>query len=126
MSNPSSRWSRLSALAVLALFPLGTARAQDNPVWTPIDPADLKLMENPKEPGGQAMILDYWDDTNNRKSDETVRIRIKILRAEGKKYANVEVPYLEKYMQVEDLHARTVSLTAKVMSPMPRSTTRRS
>jgi hypothetical protein len=107
--NPSSRWSRLSTLTVLALFALGAAKAQDSPLWTPIDPADLKLTENPKEPGGAAMILDYWDDTNNLKSDETVRIRIKILRDEGKKYANIEIPFLEKYMQLEDLHARTVS-----------------
>jgi hypothetical protein len=100
---------RISALALLAILPAGIAKAQDSSLWTPIDPADLKLADNPKEPGGQAMVLDYWDETNNLKSDEKVRIRIKILHEEGKKYANVEIPYLEKYMQLEDLHARTVS-----------------
>lgn len=104
-----ARWSLISTLAVLTLSPPEVTKAQDTALWTPIDPADLKLTDNPGEPGGQAIILDYWDDTNNLKSEETVRVRIKILREEGKKYANVEIPYLEKYMQLEDLRARTVS-----------------
>jgi len=83
--------------------------AQVDQGWQPIDPADLKLKDNPKEPGGPAMVLDVWDDFDNPHSSESIRVRIKIFREEGQKYANVEIPYLEKFLQVEDLRARTVS-----------------
>ncbi len=49
----------ISAVACLTLLLSSGTKAQDAPLWTPIDPADLKLQENPKEPGGQAMVLDY-------------------------------------------------------------------
>ena len=62
MPYTNSRLPRISALALLAILPAGVAKAQDSVLWTPIDPADLKLTDNPKEPGGQAMVLDYWDD----------------------------------------------------------------
>ena len=48
-----------SGLALLAILPAGIAKAEDSSLLTPIDPADLKLTDNPKEPGGQAMVLDY-------------------------------------------------------------------
>src|ERR1043166_6395593 len=46
------------------------AAAQADQGWQPIDPADLKLKDNPKEPGGPAMILDVWDDFDNPHSTE--------------------------------------------------------
>lgn len=106
----ASLYFRLGAKFLVGFLLLGPSRAhaQDNAIWAAIDPADLKLTENPKEPGGQAIVLDAWDDVDNPRSSETVRVRIKILREDGKKYADIEIPYVEKYMQIEDLHARTV------------------
>lgn len=86
--------------------PLG---AQNDGAWPPIDPADLKLVDYVNFPGAPAVILDYWDDTNNPQTNETVRVRTKVLRAEGMKYGQVEIPYFEKYMQVEEIQARTVA-----------------
>jgi hypothetical protein len=57
---------------------------QDSGFWTAIDPSDLKLGDNPKLPGGPPMNLDYWHDVNN-------------------------LQYFAKYMQVEDIRARTVT-----------------
>jgi len=99
----------VAAAAAVALLLPATTRAQDNGLWSAIDPSDLKLEDNPKLPGAQAMVLDYWHDINNLQSNETVRIRIKVFRDQGTKYANVEIPYLSKYVQVEDIRARTVS-----------------
>jgi hypothetical protein len=97
------------AFAALALLLPAAVPAQDSGLWTAIDPNDLKLDDNPKLPGGPAMVLDYWHEINNLHSDETIRIRIKVFREAGIKYANVEIPYFAKSMQVEDIHARTVS-----------------
>src|ERR1700757_4543364 len=91
------------ASAVLALLLPAVVPAQDSGLWTAIDPNDLKLDDNPKQPGGPAMVLDYWHEINNLHSNETIRIRIKVFRQQGTKYANIEIPYLAKYTQVEDL-----------------------
>jgi hypothetical protein len=66
---------RISGLAVLAILPAGIAKAQDSSLWTPIDPADLKLTDSPKEPGGQAMVLDYRDETSNLQPPRMRRFR---------------------------------------------------
>jgi hypothetical protein len=99
----------LITVAASALLFCGRAHSQENLGWPAIDPADLKLTDNPKEPGGQAMVLEYWVDTDNLKSTETIGVRIKVLREGGLKYANIEIPYLQKISQVEDIRARTVS-----------------
>jgi hypothetical protein len=93
---------------LLAALP-GTSAGQESVHWLPIDAEDLKLKDNPKEPGGSAMVLDLWDEVDNPHSTESVRVRLKVLRDDGRKYANIEIPYAEKYMQVEDVRARTVA-----------------
>ena len=105
------RWrSHLYGMLTFLLVVLpGTSAGQESAHWLPIDAEDLKLKDNPKEPGGSAMVLDLWDDVDNLHSTESVRVRLKVLRDEGRKYANIEIPYAEKYMQVEDVHARTVA-----------------
>jgi hypothetical protein len=102
------RLTGLLGLLILLLPVVSAAQAVDLG-WAPIDPDDLKLTDNPLEPGGQAMVLDVWDDVDNKRSTESVHVRIKVLREEGKRYANIEIPFLEKYVVVEDLRARTVS-----------------
>lgn len=99
----------LSMLATLS--PGMCASAQDFPNLPPLSSADLKMRETP---GGAAMILYYAVDTDSLKSTETQSVRIKILNDEGKKQGNVELPYLDKYNQVEDFRARTIGLDGKV------------
>ena len=62
------------ASAAVALLSPAMVRAQDSGSWTAIDPSDLKLDDNPKLPGGPAMVLDYWHEINNLHSNETIRI----------------------------------------------------
>jgi len=50
----------------------------------------------------------YTDDV---KMFERHYIRIKIFKDEGKKFADVEIPYVEKYARIEDIKARTVQPT---------------
>jgi hypothetical protein len=102
----------MAATALALLTPSGLW-AQAGGFWSAIDRHDLKLDDNPKQAGASAMVLDYWDEVNNYQANERVTIRIKVFRDEGMKYANVEIPYFAKYMQIEDIRARAVSPQGK-------------
>lgn len=85
------------------------AASQTDATWLPISSADLALKDNPAHPGDSAMILYQEILTDNTKSTETHYTRIKILKEDGKKYADIEIPYFEKRMQVDNIRARTVA-----------------
>ena len=104
-----------TTLAVLALSWLGcTLSGQELPNLPALTPAELSMTDNPKEPGGPAAILYYAVITDNHNSTETHSMRIKVFRDDGKKYADVEIPYLERYSQVEDIQARTIGSDGKI------------
>jgi hypothetical protein len=100
----------LAMAFALSAFPLA---AQAPPSYSPISAQDLALKDSPINPGEPAMILLYevMNDSNN--SSETIFKRIKIFREEGKKYADIEIPYFEKETQVEDIHASVTSPDGK-------------
>ena len=95
-------------LFVLVLFPLASSMAQSGPAWSPISKEELELRDNPLRPGEPAMILYREIQTDSSKSLETHYTRIKIFKEEGKKYADIEIPYLEKEFQVQNIQARTI------------------
>src|SRR5260370_8579221 len=94
---------------------LGAVRAdaQELPGLPVITPEELALKDNPAAPGAAAMILYYAVDTDNTKSTEARAVRIKVFREEGKKHANIEIPYYDKANQVEDIRSRTVGPATK-------------
>ncbi len=101
----------LFALGMCLLLPLAAAplaRAQELPNLPAITPEDLTLKDNPASKGSAAMILYYAVDTDNRNGTETESFRIKVFQDEGRKYANVEIPYYDKLTQVEEIRARTI------------------
>lgn len=103
------------ALAAAAVnLALSSGRAQAPPVWPPVPPEELTLKDNVFDPGSPAMILEYEVESDNNKSNETVYKRIKIFREEGKKFADVEVRYLEKLIKIEGIRARVTSPAGKV------------
>src|SRR5690349_15271822 len=71
---------------------------------------ELALKTEPQAPGAPAIILYRQVDRNDnsRTSHEDNYFRIKILTEEGRKYANVEVPFFKKYQNVVNIHARTI------------------
>jgi len=83
------------------------------PAWPPIPPEELALKDDSHNPGSPAIILEYEVHTDNTKSSETVYKRIKIFREEGKKFADVEIPYIEKSTRVEEIQARVTSPSGK-------------
>ena len=99
-------------LVAMAAVPF--ASAQELPNLPPITPEDLALKDNPAAAGSPAMILYYAVDTDNTKSTETESVRIKVFKDEGRKYANVEIPYYDKANRVEEIRARTVAPDGKI------------
>ena len=109
----SAKWRRSLALLVfgcaLAIFCPPGAFAQTIPSWPSISKEDLELKDNPQHPGDAAIILYYEVQTDSAKALETHFTRIKIFQEQGKKYGDIEIPYLEKRMDVQDIRARTVA-----------------
>lgn len=101
-----------AATAVNLALPSGHAQAPT--AWPPVAPEELALKDNVLDPGSPAMILEYEVESDNNKSNETVYKRIKIFREEGKKFADVEIHYLEKFITVEGIRARVTSPSGKV------------
>jgi hypothetical protein len=85
-----SRW-----MAVLCLFPLVFAVQSLAADWPPISPDDLKMTTEPLAPGAPAVILyrEVDRDDTGLTAHENDFVRIKILKEEGRKYADVEIPF---------------------------------
>ena len=63
--------------------------------WLPISQDELKMTSLPEAPGAPAVVLyrQVDRDDNARNGNEQDYVRIKILTEEGRKYADVEIPY---------------------------------
>jgi transglutaminase-like putative cysteine protease len=89
------------ALLILAL----PARAAD---WLPVPPEDLALKRDPKAPTAPAIVLYRQVDRDDEASYESVYRRIKILTEEGRKHADVEIPYVKGSESIRGLEIRTI------------------
>jgi hypothetical protein len=100
-------WAAILAGAILPF--VHVARA--TPDFPALDPADLKLKDNPAEPGAAAMYLYREEIVSNKNPSELFEqnnYRIKIFSEEGKKYASVQVEYVKDFSNVRDIHGRTI------------------
>jgi transglutaminase-like putative cysteine protease len=84
--------------------------------FQPVNPEELKMTSEPLAPGAPAIILyrQVDRDDNGRTSHEDNYVRIKILTEEGRKYANVEIPFLKGGNDVGNLHARSIRLDGSI------------
>src|SRR5262249_38753662 len=96
-----------AALLCLALDLLtaGAAAAED---WLPLSQEDLKMTSEPKAPGAPAVYLYRQVDRSDSAYHETVYERLKILTDEGRKYADIEIPYEKGTEYVTGITARTI------------------
>ncbi len=76
--------------------------------WPPIAPEDLKLTTEPKAPGAPAVFLYRQVDRDDTIGREVDLERIKILTEEGRKYADVEIPFIKGQANVHGIKARTI------------------
>ena len=96
-----------------ALFP-ARARAVN---FQPVSPEELKMTSEPKAPGAPAIILFREVDRDDRgqTAHEDVYFRIKILTDEGRKYADIEIPFFKEEGTVVSIHARTIQQNGTIV-----------
>jgi hypothetical protein len=94
----------------LAVWMLAAQEAKAGVGFQPVSPDELKMTSEPLAPGAPAIILYRQVDRDDYEPvpREDNYVRIKILTEEGRKYANVEIPFLEGRQDVWKLKARTI------------------
>lgn len=102
---------RLSLITAVILFGaaayrVGSSSAADE--WLPISPDELKMTSLPEAPGAPAIYLYRQVDRNDQESHEYNYVRIKILTEEGRKNADVEIPFFKESGDVRGIKARTI------------------
>jgi hypothetical protein len=101
----------LLAGALFFLVPRGQAAAD----WPPISQEELAMKENPAEPGAKAMILYHEDIVNGNNFSEAIYSRMKIFSDEGKKFADVEVPFAKGFEEIKEVRFRTIHPDGKII-----------
>jgi transglutaminase-like putative cysteine protease len=96
----------IPVLLFASYLPFKQTHAGDD--WQPINPEELKMTAEPKAPGASAIILYRQVDRDDQTYHEFVYERIKILTEEGRKYADVELPFVKGEGQVNNIKARTI------------------
>jgi len=78
--------------------------------FQPVNPDELKMTSEPKAPGASAIILfrEVDRDDNRFTPHEDSYIRIKILKEDGLKHANVEIEFDKSFEDVTAIHGRTI------------------
>ena len=101
-------------LLILLLF-VGAAVRRAQPViagdeWQPISQEELKMTSVPEAPGAPAVYLyrQVDRDDSGRSPHEYNYARIKILTEEGRKYADVEIPFFKGEGNIHSIKARTI------------------
>jgi hypothetical protein len=78
--------------------------------FQPPSPEEMRMTSEPKAPGAAAVILfrEVDRDDNELSAYEDEYVRVKILTEEGRKYADVEIPYWKGDLKITKFHARTI------------------
>jgi hypothetical protein len=90
----------------LALISVPAAWAGD--AWPPVSPDEMKMTAEPKAPGAPAIFLYRQVDRDDTTGRQVSLARIKVLTEEGRKYADVEIPFVKQQSQVRGIKARTI------------------
>ena len=98
-------------LVALAICLSGAPVARAGVGFQPATPEELKMTSEPLAPGAPAIIL-YRQvarvDGSRTGGHEDNYFRIKILTEEGRKYADVEIPFLKDFEDIVSVHARSL------------------
>jgi hypothetical protein len=97
-------------VAALAFWLLAAQEAKAGVGFQQVSPDELKMTSEPMAPGAPAVILyrQVDRDDNVHTGHEDNYIRIKILTEEGRKHANVEIPFHKGSDNVVGVRARTI------------------
>ncbi len=102
------RLSLITAVILLgaAGYRVSSSSAADE--WLPISQEELKMTSVPEAPGAPAIYLYKQVDRNDQESHEYTYVRIKILTEEGRKNADVEIPFFKESADIRGIKARTI------------------
>src|SRR5438045_5012079 len=95
------------------------ARISEGDEWLPVSPQELKVTGEPKAPGAPAIILYRQidrDDSDARTPHEYNYVRTKILTEEGRKYADVEIPFFKENEDVVNVRASTIRTDGDIVN----------
>ena len=74
------------------------------------------MTSEPKAPGAPAIILfREVDRDDGERGHEEIYFRIKILTDEGRKYGDIEIPFVKGESNVANLHARTIKVDGTIV-----------
>jgi len=97
---------RLQVLSVFCLFAFSAISARAD--WPPLDPADLAMKSIPQHPGAPAVILLREENDDDHLHFHSTYERIKILTEDGRKYADIQLPYNRHGFRIDSISGRTV------------------
>src|SRR5271169_1203492 len=94
----------------LVVWMLAAQRANAGIGFQPVSQDELKMTSEPLAPGAPAIILyrQVDRDDNIHTPHEDNYFRVKILTEEGRKYADVEIPFFKESQDVVGIRARTI------------------
>lgn len=97
-------------LVMLAVWIFAVSQAKAGVGFQLVSTDELRITNEPLAPGAPAIILyrQVDRDDNGRTSHEDDYIRIKILTEEGRKHADVEIPFLKGSQDVVGVKGRTI------------------
>src|SRR5436305_11501630 len=87
--------------------------------WQPITPEDLKLTSE-QAGNADAIILYHQQISDDNRAHRQEYIRLKVLTANGKRYADVEIPYSGDTFDIVDVKARTISPDGTIIPGSPK------
>ena len=86
--------------------------------FQPASPDELKMTSEAQAPGAPAIILYRQVDRDDRglTAHEDDYFRIKILTEDGRKYADIEIPFFKEAGNIVNIHARTIKPDGSVVN----------
>jgi uncharacterized protein DUF3857 len=102
----------------LAVWLFAPQEAKAGMGFQPVSPDELKMTSEPLAPGAPAVILyrQVDRDDNGRTSHEDHYLRIKILTEEGRKHADIEIPFFPGREEVVNVRARTIKPDGSIVN----------
>jgi hypothetical protein len=98
--------SALSLLVGIRLVGCSAAIAAED--WLPVEPDELRMIAEPKDPTASAICLYRQEDINDVLGTVQEYMRVKILSEAGRNNANVEINYDKASETFRFIHARTI------------------
>jgi Domain of Unknown Function with PDB structure (DUF3857) len=104
------RLYKWAMVVTVGIWLFGAKEAKAGPGFQQVSPDELKMTSEPLAPGAPAIILyrQVDRDDNSLTSHEDDYVRIKILTEEGRKHADVEIPFVKGRQNIVNVRARTI------------------